>query len=111
VSPLRTETVADMWAHARELTRTAGEEGNPAAARRALVVLAIAGSGGAREDFSAAARDVLTAFARIGLDPIPVFDAASALADDAVAREVLLMLPREAAATVRDELTSRITRG
>ena len=111
MTALRPETVAELWAHARELTQAAGREVDPPAARRALVVVAIAGSGGDREGFTALAREILTGFARIGLDPLPVFDAASALADDPIAREVLVKLPREEVDIVRDELTTRLTRG
>jgi hypothetical protein len=109
VSDLRPETVAELWAHARTLTQTAEAEGAPAPARRALVVLAIAGAAGDREGFTAIARDVVRAFVRIGQDPVPVFDAASALADDVLAREILVTLPRQAVSLVRDELTTRLS--
>jgi hypothetical protein len=108
---VRPDTVADLWAHARELAQRASTEGDPAPARRALVALAIAGSGDDRAEFEAVAREVLRAFARIGLDPLPLFDAASALAEDATAREILVTLPRHAGDQIRDELLGRLLKG
>jgi len=104
-------TIADLWAHAAELSARAATEGDPAPARRALVTLAIAGTGGDRPGYEAAAHDVLRAIARIGLDPLPLFDAASALSDDVTAREVLVTLPRRATAEIRSELMGRLDRG
>jgi hypothetical protein len=85
-------------------------EGTPVYARRALVVLAVAGSAGDSPGFEAVARDVLRALTRIGLDPMPLFDAASALCDetDPEARRILLTLPRESSELIRDELMSRL---
>lgn len=107
---LRPETIADLRAHASELAARTPVEADPAPARRALVVLAIAGTGGDRGAFEAAAREVLHAFTSVGLDPMPIFDAASALADDVVAREVLVTLPRASATEVRDRLVERLGR-
>jgi hypothetical protein len=105
-------TVADLWAHARELVAISDREGTPVYARRALVVLAVAGSGGDAAAYEAEAREVLKALARIGLDPLPLFDAASALVaeDDPAARACLVTLPRESQGLVRDELLSRLQR-
>ena len=74
------------------------------------MTLAIAGSDGRADEFEAVARDVLRAFARIGLDPLPLFDAASALAEDVTAREILVTLPRRAGEEIRNELLSRLQR-
>ena len=52
------ETVQDLWAHAREESERAERELEPAAVRRALVVLAVAGSGGDAEGFRAEVRQV-----------------------------------------------------
>ena len=55
---------------------------------------------------------MLRVFGRLGVDPLPLFDAASALCDEADpdARRVLLMLPREAAEDFKSELLSRLDR-
>ena len=107
------DTVADLWRHAAEQVALADREGTPAGARRALVTLAIAGSGGDEAGYAAAAREVLRCMGRIGLDPLPLFDAASALCaeDDQAARRVLVTLPREAADDFKSELLSRLDRG
>ena len=109
---LSATAVAELWAHARELTAVSDREGTPVAARRALVTLAIAGSGGDAAGFEAVARDVLRCLARLGLDPMPLFDAASALADDddPHARAILVTLPRTATEEVRSEILSRLDR-
>ena len=106
------ETRADLWRHARELIEVADREGTPVGARRALVVLAVAGAGADVEGFEAVARQVLKVFARLGVDPLPLFDAASALCDeeDPEARRVLVTLPRAAAEDFKSELLSRIER-
>ena len=106
------ETRADLWRHARQLIEVADREGTPVAARRALVVLAVAGTGGDEPGFEAVAREVLRVFGRLGVDPLPLFDAASALSaeDDEPARRVLVTLPREAAEDFKSELLSRIER-
>ncbi len=89
-------TVAELWVHARELAETGAREMSPPQVRRALVVLAVAGSGGDPAAFEAEARAVQRAFRALGFDPVPLFDAASALVaeDDVEARAVLVNLPR-----------------
>jgi hypothetical protein len=91
------ETVRDLWAHSREESERAERELEPAAVRRALVVLAVAGSGGDPEAFRAEVRRVMLAARKVGMDPVPLFDAASAMVDvgDAAAREALITSPRE----------------
>ena len=95
--PLRPETVRDLWAHSREESERAERELEPAAVRRALVVLAVAGSGGDPEAFRAEVRRVMLAARKVGMDPVPLFDAAAAMVDrdDVVAREALITSPRE----------------
>ena len=91
------ETVQDLWAHARDEAERAKRELEPAAVRRALVVLAVAGSGGDAEAFREQVRGVMLAARKVGMDPVPLFDAASALVDvgDAAAREAeVLDLPQ-----------------
>ena len=82
------------------------------AARRALVVLAVAGAGGDSAAFEAVAREVLRVFGRLGVDPLPLFDAASALCaeEDVEARRILVTLPRQAADDFKSELLSRLER-
>ena len=91
------ETVRDLWAHSREESERAQRELEPAALRRALVVLAVAGSGGDPDGFRAEVRRVMLAARKVGMDPVPLFDAASALVDrdDVAAREALITSPRE----------------
>ncbi len=107
------QTTADLWRHARELIEVSDRESTPIGARRALVVLAVAGSGGDAVGFEAVTREVLRVFGRLGVDPLPLFDAASALADehDPDARRILLMIPRDAADDFKSELLSRLDRG
>ncbi len=90
------ETVRDLWAHAREETERAERELEPSAVRRALVVLAVAGSGGDAEAFRGEVRRLMLAARKVGMDPVPLFDAASALVDvgEAEAREALITSPR-----------------
>ena len=90
------ETVRDLWAHARDEAARAERELEPAAVRRALVVLAVAGSGGDAEAFRGEVRRVMLAARKVGMDPVPLFDAASALVDtgDSAAREALITAPR-----------------
>ena len=90
------ETVSDLWAHARDEAARAERELEPAAVRRALVVLAVAGSGGDPEAFRAEVRRIMLAARKVGMDPVPLFDAASALVDteDPAAREALITAPR-----------------
>ena len=106
------ETRSDLWRHARELIEVADREGTPVGARRALVVLSVAGAGADVKGFEAVARQVLRCFARLGVDPLPLFDAASALCDedDLEGRRILVTLPREAADDFKSELLSRIDR-
>ena len=91
------ETVRDLWAHSREESERAERELEPSAVRRALVVLAVAGSGGDAEAFRGEVRRVMLAARKVGMDPVPLFDAAAAMVDrdDAVAREALITSPRE----------------
>ena len=91
------ETVRDLWAHAREESERAERELEPSAVRRALVVLAVAGSGGDAKAFRAEVRRVMLAARKVGMDPVPLFDAASAMVDvgDVEAREALITSPRE----------------
>jgi hypothetical protein len=91
------ETVRDLWAHSREESERAKRELEPSAVRRALVVLAVAGSGGDAEAFRGEVRRVMLAARKVGMDPVPLFDAASAMVDrdDVVAREALITSPRE----------------
>jgi hypothetical protein len=96
----------------RELVEVSDREGTPVPARRALVMLAVAGAGPDVKGFEAVARHVLRVFGRLGVDPLPLFDAASALCDldDEPARRVLITLPREAAEDFKSELLSRLDR-
>ena len=91
------ETVRDLWAHSREESERAERELEPSAVRRALVVLAVAGSGGDPEAFRGEVRRVMLAARKVGMDPVPLFDAASAMVDrdDVLAREALITSPRE----------------
>ena len=95
-TPLNAQTTADLWAHARDLADQGARELSPAKLRRALVTLAVAGSGEDPPGFRAAAAGVRDGFRRLAIDPVPLFDAASALVheDDAPAREALVTLPR-----------------
>ena len=61
---LQPSTVENLWAQARELTQRAAEEADHAALRRALVVLAVAGSGGDPNAFRALADAVAAASRR-----------------------------------------------
>ena len=91
------DTVRDLWAHSRDEAERAERELEPAAVRRALVVLAVAGSGGDPEAFRGEVRRVMLAARKVGMDPVPLFDAASAMVarDDVAAREALITSPRE----------------
>jgi hypothetical protein len=91
------ETVSDLWAHARDEAERAGRELEPSAVRRAVVVLAVAGSGDDPEGFREQVRGVMLAARKVGMDPVPLFDAASAMVDrgDVAAREALITSPRE----------------
>ena len=92
-----------LWAHADALAERGAQELSPVHVRRALVTLAVAGSGGDLAAFRAVAARVRNAARRAALDPVPLFDAAAALVDedDAPAREALIRLPREPVAGPR----------
>jgi hypothetical protein len=89
-------TVADLWAHAQALAEQAERELSPPAVRRALVVLAVAGSGGDPAAFERLVSDLEGRVRRLALDPVPLFDAAAALVadEDVAAREALVTVPR-----------------
>ena len=99
MTPLGSEAVAELWRHAHELATIAAQELSPPAARRALVVLAVAGSGGDLAAFEAEALHVHRGLRALGLDPVPLFDAASALVaeEDMEARSIFVNLPRREA--------------
>jgi hypothetical protein len=90
------ETVADLWAHAREHCERAERELDPGGVRRAAVVLAVAGSAGDEDGFRAEVARLVRAARKVAMDPIPLFDAASALVDraDDLAREIFVTAPR-----------------
>ncbi len=93
---LQPATVENLWAQARELTERASVEADHAALRRALVVLAVAGSGSDVEEFRRLADTLAAAATRLAFaDPQPLFDAAAALvaADDYPAREAIVLAP------------------
>jgi hypothetical protein len=93
---LQGPTVENLWAQARELTERAAAEADHAALRRALVILAVAGSGGDPVAFRELADAVARASVRLAFaDPQPLFDAAAALvaADDYPAREAIVLAP------------------
>jgi hypothetical protein len=89
-------TRQDLWAHAAELGARAAAEADLPALRRALVTLAVAGTGGDAAAFQRHVDELCVTARRLGLDPEPLFDAAGALAaeDDPAAREQLMMAPR-----------------
>jgi hypothetical protein len=90
------EVVAELWAEARELAALADRESDHPALRRALVMCAVAGSGGDAEGFRALLADVYRAAKRLAFaDPQPLFDAAAALVaqDDLLARETIVLAP------------------
>jgi hypothetical protein len=99
VTQLSAAAVAELWAHAHELADTGAREHSPPQVRRALVTMAVAGSGGDVAAFEAELLLLYAAFRRLGLDPMPLFDAASALVaeDDMDARGVFVNLPRREA--------------
>lgn len=93
---LQPATVENLWAQARELTRRATEEADHAALRRALVVAAVAGSGGDVATFRQIVDEIAQASIRLAFaDPQPLFDAAAALVadDDYPAREAIVLAP------------------
>lgn len=93
---LQGATVENLWAQARELTARAASEADHAALRRALVILAVAGSGEDPEEFRRLADALAAASVRLAFaDPQPLFDAAAALVaqDDYPAREAIVLAP------------------
>jgi hypothetical protein len=95
--PLRPDTVRDLWAHADAYLATAERELDPSGIRRGLVALAVAGTGGDEDGFRQQVIEVRRVARRIGMDPVPLFDAAAAIVDpeDVAAREILVTTPRE----------------
>jgi hypothetical protein len=93
---LEKDTVSELWAHAREHCERAERELDPGGVRRAAVVLAVAGSAGDEDGFRAEVACLVRAARKVGMDPIPLFDAASAMVDpaDDLAREVFVTAPR-----------------
>jgi hypothetical protein len=88
--------VAELWQEVRELTERASAEADHAALRRALVILAVAGSGDDPATFRELAESVAAASVRLAFaDPQPLFDAAAALvaAEDYPAREAIVLAP------------------
>ncbi len=95
---LQPATVQDLWAHASELAERAITEHDHPALRRALVTIAVAGSGGDPDAYRAVVDRVFAAARKLALDPHPLFDAAAALVaeDDAAAREAIVLAPDRA---------------
>ena len=96
MTALSSATVAELWAYARSLCDQAEIELAPPAVRRALVTLAVAGSGGDPAGFRLEVERVQAAARKCALDSVALFDAASALLaeDDAAAREAFVTVPR-----------------
>jgi hypothetical protein len=94
--PLSPETIRELWAHADGYLATAERELDPSGIRRGLVTLAVAGSGGDEEGYRRQVLEVRRVARRIGMDPVPLFDAAAAMVDpaDDTAREILITTPR-----------------
>ena len=95
--PLRPETVRDLvGARATSYRAIAERELDPAGIRRGLVALAVAGTGGDEDGYRAQVLEVRRVARKIGMDPVPLFDAASAMVDpdDDAAREILVTTPR-----------------
>ena len=90
------ETARELWTHAREASERAERELDPAGIRRALVTLAVAGTGGDSDGFREAVVRARDAARKVGMDPVPLFDAAAAMVDpeDDAAREILVTTPR-----------------
>jgi hypothetical protein len=90
------ETARALWAHAAEEAERAERELEPSAVRRALVTLAVAGSGGDEAGFRAEVLRARDAARKVGMDPVPLFDAAAAMVDrdDETARQILVTTPR-----------------
>lgn len=96
MTALQPATVQDLWAQVRALTERAAQEGSPVDLRRALVMLAVAGSGAAVPAYVELVEMVDAVARRLGMDPVPLFDAAAALVafEDEPAREALVTVPR-----------------
>ena len=90
------ETAHELWAHAAEASERAERELDPSGVRRALVTLAVAGTGGDPDGFRAEVLRTRNAARKVGMDPVPLFDAAAAMVDpaDDPAREILVTTPR-----------------
>jgi hypothetical protein len=90
------ETARELWAHAREASERGARELDPAGIRRALVTLAVAGTGGDEAGFRAEVVRARDAARKVGMDPVPLFDAAAAMVDpeDDAARRILVTTPR-----------------
>jgi hypothetical protein len=90
------EVAHALWAHARELAGRAVTEFEPAHVRRALVTLAVAGAAGEPDEYLEVVAVVHASVVKLALDPVPLFDAASALCEpaDVAAREALVTYPR-----------------
>ena len=96
VVPLQGATVENLWAHARDLNARAAAEANHPALRRALVVAAVAGSGGDVVEYRLLVEGIALTAQRLAFaDPQPLFDAAAALVaeDDLAAREAIVLAP------------------
>ena len=96
IVPLQPATVENLWAQARQLTERAEAEADHAALRRALVISAVAGSGGDVATFRTLVEGIAAASVRLAFaDPQPLFDAAAALVaeDDFPAREAIVLAP------------------
>jgi hypothetical protein len=94
--PLSPETVRELWTHADGYLATAERELDPSGIRRGLVTLAVAGTGGDEEGYRRQVLEVRRVARKIGMDPVPLFDAAAAMVDpaDDAAREILVTTPR-----------------
>jgi hypothetical protein len=90
------ETARELWAHAREASERAERELDPGGVRRALVTLAVAGTGGDPEGFRTEVVRARDAARKVGMDPVPLFAAAAAMVDpeDDAARRILVTTPR-----------------
>ena len=90
------EIAQALWVHAREASERAERELEPSWVRRALVTLAVAGTGGDPDGFRAEVLRARDAARKVGMDPVPLFDAAAAMVDpeDDAAREILVTTPR-----------------
>jgi hypothetical protein len=94
--PLSPETIRELWAHAGSYLAVAERELDPSGIRRGLVTLAVAGSGGDEDGYRDQVLEVRRVARRIGMDPVPLFDAAAAIVDpaDETARAILVTTPR-----------------